>query len=292
MTRAAPWTFHLHPVSLVVATILAVLYPLAIRHPGWQATRRQIACFVGAFLLLLVCTSWPMADLASQWSLTCLVLQRLSFTLALPPLLLLGVPTPVVAALTRPARIDAAVRRCTRPAVAVAIVTVVAVGTLTSGAVDLQSSSSLARGFFDLLLLAAGFVLWAPVLHPVPGTDRPTVMGKAGYLMIQSIVPSFLAVVWIFARHPLYPAYAHAQVLGIMPVTDQQIAGFVAKFGTIVVLWSVAFVLLMRAERAEQHGGDIEPLTWADVERQLERLERSERRLERAKHQGGQGPPG
>ena len=119
---------------------------------------------------------------------------------------------------------------------AVGIVTVVAVGTLTVGAVDEQSSSAVFRVVLDLLLLAAGFVLWAPVLHAIPGVRRLTPFGRAGYLVVQSIVPSFLSLVWIFARRPLYSAFDHGQhVAGMAPLLDQQLSGFVAKFLTITV---------------------------------------------------------
>ncbi len=71
------------------------------------------------------------------------------------------------------------------------------------------------------------------------------------YLIVQSIVPSFLSVVWIFARRPLYPSYDHhATVLGMSPVLDQQLAGFLAKLCTIAVLWTVAFFVMTRAHAA------------------------------------------
>ena len=117
------------------------------------------------------------------------------------------------------------------------------------------------------------------MLTELPGTDRPSALGRAGYLIVQSIVPSFLAIVWIFARHPLYPHFAAARsVFGVSPVLDQQIAGFVAKFATIAVLWTVAFVSLSRAQHAVSTGRDPDPLRWSDVERHLERAERRERR--------------
>jgi len=276
--HGSPWTFSPHPVAWVVVVALAVAYGLAVRRPEWRATRRQVVMFASGLLLLLVCCSWPLADLAAHWSLSALVVQRLVLTLAVPPLLILGTPQPIVVALTRPAPVDAIVRRCTRPAVAVVVVTVVAVGTLTVAAVQWQSSSTIGRGLLDLVLLLAGIVLWTPVLHHLPGLSRPSALGRAGYLIIQSIVPSFLAVVWIFARHPLYPAYAHARLFGMAPLTDQQLAGFVAKLGTIAALWTVAFVVLSRAQRASERGEDGETLTWADVERQLLRLDRYQRR--------------
>jgi cytochrome c oxidase assembly factor CtaG len=275
--NGSPWSFHFHVVAWLVVVAIAVTYLVAVRRPGYAVTGRQAWSFVGGLVALLLALTWPVADLATHWLLLALVLQRLVLMLAVPPLLLGGLPQPLVAALTRSAPVDATARFVDRPPVAVAIVTVIAVGTLTVAAVDAQASSPAVRAGLDLAVLAAGFVLWLPVLGRLPGVTRPSALGRAGYVIVQSIVPSFLAVVWIFARHPLYAAYAgHGRVLGLAPLTDQQVAGFVAKLGTIAVLWTVAFVAVTRATHPD---GDDEPLTWADVERQFERVARRERRL-------------
>jgi cytochrome c oxidase assembly factor CtaG len=173
-----------------------------------------------------------------------------------------------------------------RPLPAVAIVTVVAVATLTTGAVNLAARSDLARVLIELIVLGSGFVLWAPVLTELPGAPRLSALGRGGYLIVQSIVPSFLSIVWIFARHSLYPPYTHAgRVVGLSPLLDQQLAGFLAKLSTIAVLWTVAFVIMTRAQTAETTGQDGEPLIWSDVEREIERAERRQRR------RGVPGPP-
>ena len=62
------------------------------------------------------------------------------------------------------------------------------------------------------------------------------------------------------------------------PLLDQQLAGFLAKLSTIAVLWTVAFVIMTRAQSAEDIGRDSEPLMWSDVEREIERAERRQRR--------------
>jgi cytochrome c oxidase assembly factor CtaG len=275
---SSPWAFHPHPEAWAVVGLLAVGYVVGVRRDG-PARRRQVLLTAAGLLALLLALGWPLADLAAHVSLTALVVQRLLLLLAIPPLLIVGLPRTLTARLTRPAAIDWVLRRCARPAVAVAVVTVVAVATLTTGAVEAQGSSPWARACLDLALIVAGFVLWTPILNELPGTDRPSALGAAGYLVFQSIVPSFLAIVWIFARHPLYPHFAKSPVLfGVSALMDQQIAGFVAKFTTIAVLWSVAFVSLGRAQQAVTSGRDPDPLLWSDVERHLERVERRERR--------------
>lgn len=275
----SPLAFSAHPGAWVAILVVTAGYTVVVRSARFSVTRRQALSFLAAMVALVAATTWPLADLAARHLLVALVVQRLLLLLAVPPLLIGGLPRPLVAAATRPGPIDWLARTCSRAVPAVVVVTVVAVGTLTVPVVEAQASSAIARGGLDLVLLAGGVVLWLPALQPVPATQPMPAFGKAGYLVVQSILPSFLSIVWIFARHPLYPVYAHpGQVLTLSPLTDQELSGFVAKLATIFVLWTVAFVVVHRTEQVVATGGDPEPLTWADVERQLERVARRESR--------------
>jgi cytochrome c oxidase assembly factor CtaG len=286
----SPWAFHLHVLAWAAIVAGALGYGLAVRRlarahgSGALPTRRQIWCLAGGLVALVVALTWPVADLAAEWSLTALIVQRLLLTLAAAPLLLLAIPVPVLAALTRPAPVDAAVRFLTRPVVAVATFSLLAIGTLLAPAVAAQSSSPLWRGVTDAALFAGGAVLWAPALSDMPGAHRTPPVGVAAYLFVQSIVPTFPAIVYVFAHHPLYPAFSHAhRAVELTPLVDQQVAGVVAKVATLPVLWSAAYVALARAQRIESRANDEEPLTWATVERELERAERAERRAARGR---------
>jgi putative membrane protein len=281
---AGPWAFHPHVAAWLVVAVLLVAYLVGIRRwPGPHRTLR-ITAFLAGLVVLAVALTWPLADLAAHSLLVALVVQRLLLTLAVPPLLVYGLPDEALAALTRPAPVDAVLRICVRPGPAIAIVTVVAVGSLITPVVDAQASSVAARIVIDLIVLGSGFVLWAPVLHRLPGTGQPSAAGRAGYLIVQAIVPSFLSVIWILARHPLYPAFRHpATVAGLSPLNDQILSGFVAKLTTIAVLGTVAFVTMNGADRHTVEDDDDNPLRWMDVQRELERAERADRRDRRAR---------
>ncbi len=287
IAAAHPLDWHLHIVWLLVFVGgLVAYYGWATRRPGWEATGRQKFLFSCGMVVLVAAVTWPLGDLAAHWLLLALVLQRVLLTLAVPPLVVLGLPRPLLAQLTRPAPVDAVLRFVVRPFPAVAIVTIVAVATLTTGAVSLAARSDVARVVIELIVLASGFVLWAPVLTELPGTSRLTPLARGGYLIVQSIVPSFLSIVWIFARHSLYPPFTHTgKVVGLSSLLDQQLAGFLAKLSTIAVLWTVAFVIMTRPSAVDTTGREGEPLMWSDVEREIERADRRERR------QGWPGPP-
>lgn len=284
-----PWAFHGHVGAWVAVAVAVVVLLLAGRRA--RRTRRQRWQLSGGVVALAACTTWPLADLAAHWSLTALLVQRLLLTLVCAPLLLLSVPRPALARLTRPAPVDAVVELVSRLPVAVVVFTTVVVGTLVVPAVQEQAASAAMRGAFDGLLLLAGVVLWVPVLGTVPGTRHSSSVARAAYLVVQSVLPNFPAVIFIFARHPLYGAFAHAhRAIALSALGDQQLAGVVAKVGTLPVLWTAAYRALARAQRADEKDADDEPLYWSDVERALERSERAERRL--GQRSSGSPPPG
>jgi cytochrome c oxidase assembly factor CtaG len=238
-------------------------------------SRRQIWMFTGACAASVVALTWPLADLAAHWSLTALVTQRVILLLVVAPMLLMGLPYDVIQWLTRPAAVDAALVRLQRPLVAIATVTVIVIGSMTEVMVRAQTSSPLARGLLVALILLAGLILWIPVLGRIPGILRLKPVVRFGYLAGQAVIPAFLSFIFIFSRHPLYGEFARSHAaIGLRPLNDQQIAGFVSKLSMLLVLLTVGAVVLARAPLAEEEFGKDDPLVWADVERQFERADR------------------
>ena len=134
-------------------------------------------------------------------------------------------------------------------------------------------------------------MLWLPVLGRIPGIPEPKPVVRFGYLVAQAVVPAFLSFIYIFSRRPLYPEFArsHAAV-GLRPLNDQQIAGFVSKLTMLFVLLIVGAVVLARAPRSEEDFG-ADDLVWADVERQFERVDRQGLRDSGPSKRRRAGPP-
>jgi cytochrome c oxidase assembly factor CtaG len=271
--------FHLLTWAVLVAAVSAVvvghrrLTARSLRPMPWG--RRQIYQFAGACGAAVVALTWPLADLAAHWSLTALVLQRVILVLVVAPLLVLGLPYDVVQWATRPAPVDAVLLRLQKPPVAIAVVTIVLVGSMTPWFVHAQSSSFPARGGLAALIVVAGLILWIPVLGRIPGIPRLKPVIRFAYLVGQAVVPAFLSFIYIFSRHPLYGEFLRShQAIGLHPLNDQQIAGFVSKLSMLFVLLSVGGVVLARASTTDEDVGSGDPLVWADVERQFERVDR------------------
>jgi putative membrane protein len=290
---AGPYAWDPHLIAWAVVAAAGVSVILGHRrlersseHPvPW--TRRQMTAFGGAWLTAALALTWPLGTVAAHWSLTALVVQRLLLVLVVAPLLLVGLPYDLIQKLTRPRLVDAALLRLHRPPVAIPVVTVLVVGSMTPALVRAQASAVWARGLLDLALLAAGLILWIPVIGRIPGIPHLKPVVRFGYLVAQAVVPAFLSFIYIFSNHPLYPDFArsHAAV-GLRPLNDQQIAGFVSKLSMLLVLLIVGGVVLSRAPRSEDEFAGNDPLVWADVERQFERADR------RSAGAGGPGPRG
>ena len=125
-------------------------------------------------------------------------------------------------------------------------------------------------------MVITGLVLWIPVLGRVPGILRLKPVVRFGYLVAQAVIPAFLSFILIFSIHPLYSVYAHSHAaIGLRPLNDQQIAGFVSKLSMLIVLLSVGAVVLARAPLSDDEFGKDDPLVWADVERHFARADRA-----------------
>ncbi len=275
------WAWHPHPVVWAVVVTVGAAVALLHRRLGRSAAhpspwpRSRVLRFVAALVVTVLAMGWPLGDLAAHWSLSALVLQRCILVLAVASLLLAGLPDDVLRWATRPAAVDGLLLRVLRPPVAVITVTVLLVGSMAPALVAAQSDSVVARGLLALVSVVAGVVLWLPIIGRVPGIPRPRPMIRAVYLVAQAVIPVFLSFVFILATQPLYPTFARSHaVVGLRPLNDQQVAGFVSKLSFLLTLLVVAGVILANAPDSDEDLGPEDPLVWADIERHFERADR------------------
>jgi cytochrome c oxidase assembly factor CtaG len=268
---------HISLGPVLIALALLAWYFEAIRDCAPLATRQQKKAFCSGIFALLIATSWPLAELARTTSLLAVVFQREVLILAVAPLLLFAIPVEVGIRLTRPTVIDWIVVRLSEPVPALVVTTLLLGVTALPFSVSAASTNSWIRLLVLTGVLMAGFVLWNPVIRRVPGVRELTPLGMAGYLLAQSIAPTFLSFAWILAPHLLYSSL-HGQhaALGLSPLLDQRLSGWLAKMGTFGVLWPVAYRCFSRS--ADSEVPEVTTLQWTDVERQLERIHRQERK--------------
>jgi putative membrane protein len=278
--------FHWHLLAIVTLVVAGVLYD--------QFGSRTLKPWRAYTTLVVTAavTLWPMGDLATSVSLSAITVQRLVLMLLTAPALLRAIPISVMDRITKPAPIDGLLRVLTRPFVAIAVVTVLGAVLVSPPVVDAAATSGWVHDIVLASVFVSGLLFWLPPMGVVPGMRRLSPVANAGYLFVGSVVVTILSFVWIFARQPLYPGLHHQhEILGVSPVFDVQLAGFIAKFGAYVPLWTIAFTRFARAGDEDRPPPEESPLHWADVERQLSRIDRARRRQARRSSSDGVDEP-
>ena len=291
----APLAFDFHLVATATAVVSALVYPLALRL-AWQhrsrrhgihstgtgeaslssglhhVPRRKIASFYCGLVISFLAVSWPLGDLARKYSLLAYLVSNSILILAGTPLVLTSFPKWFYAEITRGRRTDAFLRHITRPLPSTIVFSAAVIFSMIPAVVQVATANTVAWDLLHFGVVAAATLMWITALNLLPGLRGLSAFGRVAFLFVQSLLPTFPAIVLIFARHSMYHPYLlHARQLGIAPVTDQELAGGVVKVISIVVFWSVAAVILARASRDEELGIDPQELTWDDVEREFQR---------------------
>ena len=91
--------WDLHPSVIIGLVLLGGLY---VYLGGLRASRRRVASFAGALLVLGLALNGPLHNLSDGYLFSAHMVQHLVLTLVFPPLLLYGTPAWVVRPLLRP----------------------------------------------------------------------------------------------------------------------------------------------------------------------------------------------
>jgi cytochrome c oxidase assembly factor CtaG len=185
--------------------------------------RRPYALVAG--IAIAVATVLPAADDWAHRSLVGHMVQHLIHTDVVPPLVLFGMPL-----LTRPFRIIPAPLALFA---SLAIIWAIHFGPLFEASLERTALFALVQ----VLFLAAGFLMWAPVFDP----QRLTHVARLGYVFLAMPLTGFLGFVLYTNRFPLYAHYV--RICGAGALADQQAGGELMWIGGSSIMF-VGFMLL------------------------------------------------
>lgn len=267
--------FHVHLDVFLVLGGVWVAYLVAVRRhqaeaptgePGWQ--RKRVLFSLG-MLTLLVGASYPVHDLAEGYLYSMHMVQHTLFTLVAAPMLVAGVPAWMWRSVFRTRWAERVWRFLTRPLVALILYNGMLLFTHWPAVVEASVRSEPIHFALHVLLVLSAFVMWWPVLSPLPEMPPLSAPNQMLYLFLQSLAPTIPASFLTFGHTPLYPIYAtFPRIWGLSVLDDQLIAGLTMKLAGTAILWGFIAAIFFRWHGQESREG-FDPIRLATVERDV-----------------------
>jgi putative membrane protein len=222
------WRWSIHPSTAIGIAALGVLYIWAARRLRREPTLTQKIFFFSGLVVMFASLNGPIHDLSDDYLFSAHMVQHLLLTLAMPPLLLAGVPGWMLRPLLTCRGVAPVARFLTRaPICFVVFNVVIAVWHLPPFYNAAMANHNL-HILEHLMFMAAAVLMWWPLLSQLPEFPRLAYPGQMLYSFLMSIPMSIIAVYIALADHVLYPAYSAApRVLPITPLEDQLLGALI-----------------------------------------------------------------
>ncbi len=262
---AFDWTeWHVAPSVVVGLLVLGGLYLAAT---GWRrrldANARvepiKMSSFTGALLVLFGALTGPMHELSDHYLFTAHMIQHMLLVFAMPPLLLYGTPGWMVRPLLRHPDLIRLGRLLTRPSGAFFCFNLVLVVWHLPPLYNLAMDHHPVHIVEHLMMMAAGVILWWPVLSPLPELPRAPYPVQMLYLFLVGLPVVMVAIFIAMSDGILYPYYAAAPRIwaALTPPVDQHLGGLIMWIPGGLVFTVAISVVFFRWQAAGGPDGTI-----------------------------------
>lgn len=255
---ARPWNWEWipYPGIWVASIVPIVLYLVAVSRATVPIDRRKAALFITGMFVFWLASDWPLGALGAGYLASAHVTQFLLYTLISAPLILLGTPEWLARRFLARVRLEGAAVWFGRSLVATALTyNAILLSTHAPGTVEVLRNSQIGSFAMDVAWMIAGFLLWLPVISPLPEGRASSHFAKMAYLFVTTSVVAVIPASFLtFTSTPIYAIYELAPRIGsLTAIEDQQLAGIVMKIATVPIIWGTIAVLWKRwnAEEAQ-----------------------------------------
>lgn len=253
MARPPASSLNIDPLLLGVLLLIAAGWLWVGRRGTQPLSHGRRYAFAGAMLLIVGVWVTPLATLAEHYLLAAHLIQVIVLMGPVPALLLLSLPPDVRIA---PKSIPWPLRLTVHPVVAIIALN----ATFIAWHVTPTYNAALANWWlYDLMeasLLLVSLLFWWPIVSPCSASARRVSgFGKLGYIVLATIPQTFGGLLVALAGHVLYTGYGDGpRLLGVDPMTDQQIAGASIALVSKIALLAAFFVIFMNLLNSESDG--------------------------------------
>ncbi|HEY5021406.1 MAG TPA: cytochrome c oxidase assembly protein [Gemmatimonadaceae bacterium] len=241
------WRWSIHPSTVIGIAALGALYLWAAHRLRRQPSLAQKIYFFSGLLLMFVSLNGPIHDLSDDYLFSAHMVQHLLLTLAMPPLLLLGVPGWMLSGPLSSSFVRPAARFFTRAPIAFVVFNLaIAVWHLPPFYNAAMANHNI-HILEHLMFMVAAVLMWWPLLSQVPELPRLAYPGQMLYSFLMSIPMSIVAVYIAMSDHVLYPAYAAApRVLPLSPLEDQLLGALIMWIPGGIIFYIIMTVVFFK----------------------------------------------
>jgi len=257
--------YSLPPPSVVVGLVgLEALYLLCVgrwrdRFPGANpVSRRQQAVFTAGIVVGFIALASPLDTLADNYLFTAHMLQHLLLTLGVAPVLLAGTPGWLLREVLAATRLTGFVRWARHPLIAFFGFNLVFALAHLPSIYEATLASEPLHGLEHIVFIATAFIMWMPVLSPIPDiAPRYPALGQVLYLFLQTVPASLVGALLAATSTPYYATYIAApRVTSLSAIEDQQWGGLLMWVGSglyfLIATGVVFFIWAAREEAADR----------------------------------------
>lgn len=222
--------WSIHPSTVIGITALAAIYLWRGRRapPGEKLSGARKLSFFAALFVIFASLNGPLHDLSDDYLFSAHMVQHLLLTLAMPPLLIAGIPGWMLRPLLRNRTIAAIARRVTKPIFCFVLFNVVIAAWHIPDLYNAAMANHNIHIIEHLMFMSAAVLMWWPLMSPLPELPRLAYPGQMLYCFLMSLPMSITAVYITMADHVLYPAYAAApRISPLTPMDDQLLGGLI-----------------------------------------------------------------
>jgi cytochrome c oxidase assembly factor CtaG len=256
------WSFQ----PLVIgAGVVAVAFFLH----GWLRLRRRraslapwtrIPLFVAGVLVTVLAIVSPIDAIGERYLQSVHMLQHvliadlgiaLTVVAVRGPLVVFLLPRDLLVPLARVDRLRRWLRFLLRPGVSYGVWVVALVSWHVPAFYEAALHHTAVHDLMHVSFVVGGLLVWTQIVDPARHR-RLTLGERVGYTALVFCTGQILAYVILFDFRPLFSTYVDQPVrlLGVSPLTDQKLAGFVMMVEQVFTV-GVAFVVLLLAARRE-----------------------------------------
>ena len=249
LTRPWTWEWIAYPGIWLATLIPIVVYLVAVRRYPARIDWVKTTQFIGGWLVFWAASDWPIGTLGAGYMASAHMTQFLLYTLIAAPLILLGMPEWMANRVANRLRIRPIVVWLGNNLVASALLyNAILLATHAPGTVEALRTSQFGSFFMDAAWMVAGFILWLPIVSPIPEAKSRSAAARMVYLFVAASIVSVVPASFLtFTNTPIYGIYELApRVTSLTAVEDQQLAGIIMKIATIPVIWSTIAVIWFR----------------------------------------------